>query len=143
MPHPERLEPRTRHVAAIGGAIPERVLRWARAAERERGARIRKLWDEVDVVLMPSQADGPYRAGEFGRWGTAKWIARAGERLPYMPTANLTGQPAAAVPSGFDDDGLPVGVQLVGRPREEATLLSLGAQIETQRPWADRRPSVT
>jgi amidase len=44
------------------------------------------------------------------------------------------------VPAGFDDDGLPLAVQLVGRPHDEATLLSLAAQIEEARPWADRRP---
>ena len=53
---------------------------------------------------------------------------------------NATGQPAAVVPWGLDRDSLPVGVQLVGRPSEEATLLALSAQIEKARPWANRRP---
>jgi amidase len=44
------------------------------------------------------------------------------------------------VPAGLDDDGLPVGVQLVGRRDEDAVLLSLAAQIEAARPWIDRRP---
>jgi len=56
---------------------------------------------------------------------------------------NLTGQPACSVPAGFDDDGLPLGVQLVGRHGEETTLLSLAAQLERQRPWADRLPPLT
>ncbi|MGH3563741.1 MAG: amidase family protein, partial [Mycobacterium sp.] len=56
---------------------------------------------------------------------------------------NLTGQPAAAVPWGFDRDGLPVAIQLVGRPYDEATLLSLAAQIEQARPWAHHRPPVS
>jgi amidase len=47
------------------------------------------------------------------------------------------------VPAGFTDDGLPLAVQLVGRPRDEATLLALAAQIEAARPWADRRPPVS
>ena len=58
----------------------------------------------------------------------------------YTPVWNLTGQPAAAVPAGFAADGLPRAVQLVARPHEEATVLSLAAQIEAARPWADRRP---
>jgi amidase len=53
---------------------------------------------------------------------------------------NLTGQPAASVPAGFTEEGLPRAVQLVGRPHDEATLLSLAAQIEAERPWAGRRP---
>ena len=54
----------------------------------------------------------------------------------------MTGQPAASVPAGFTPEGVPLAVQLVGRPHDEATLLSLSAQLETARPWADRRPSL-
>jgi amidase len=46
------------------------------------------------------------------------------------------------VPAGFDEDDLPVGVQFVGRRGDDGTLLSLAAQLETARPWADRRPAV-
>ena len=46
------------------------------------------------------------------------------------------------MPAGFTDDGLPLSVQLVGRPNDEATLLSLAAQLEAERPWADRRPPI-
>ena len=56
---------------------------------------------------------------------------------------NATGQPAAVVPWGLDGDGLPMSVQLVGRPADEATLLALSTQIESARPWADRRPPVS
>jgi amidase len=59
-----------------------------------------------------------------------------------MPVWNVTGQPAASVPAGLDDDGLPVGVQLVGRRGEDALLLALSAQIEAVRPWGDRRPAM-
>jgi amidase len=64
-------------------------------------------------------------------------------RVPYFEIWNLTGQPAAVVPWGLDGHGLPVSVQLVGRPHDEATLLKLGAQFEAARPWADRRPPVS
>ena len=53
---------------------------------------------------------------------------------------NHTGQPAASVPSEVAADGFPVGVQLVGRPGDEATLLSLAAQLEADSGWAARRP---
>jgi amidase len=45
-----------------------------------------------------------------------------------------------SVPAGFASDGMPLAVQLIGRPGDEATLLSLAAQLEAERPWADRRP---
>ena len=59
---------------------------------------------------------------------------------PFYVLWNSTGQPAVSVPAGFTDDGQPLAVQVVGRPNDETTLLSLAAQIEAVRPWADRRP---
>ena len=67
--------------------------------------------------------------------GIARWV-------PYCAAWNHTGQPAASVPAGFTADGFPLAVQLVGRPGDEATLLSLAAQIEAERPWADRVPTL-
>jgi amidase len=61
--------------------------------------------------------------------------------VPYNAPWNLTGQPAASVPAGFGADGLPRGVQIVGRPGAETTLLSLSAQIEAERPWVEHRPA--
>jgi amidase len=55
----------------------------------------------------------------------------------------VTGQPAAVVPWDLDPEGVPLSVQLVGRPSDEATLLSLATQIEAARPWAQRRPPVS
>jgi amidase len=59
---------------------------------------------------------------------------------PYNGVWNVTGQPAASVPAGLGRDGLPRGVQVVTRPSAEATLLSLAAQLEAERPWAQARP---
>lgn len=140
MPHPERLEARTRHVAAIGRATPAGFVRWSREAEAGITARLARLWDDVDVLLTPAAADGPYRAGVVGRWGTGTYIARSAERLTWMPAWNVTGQPAASVPAALDADGLPVGVQLIGRAGEDERLVALAAQLEQARPWIDRRP---
>ena len=59
----------------------------------------------------------------------------------FTPQWNFTGQPAAAVPAGFDADGLPMSVQLVGPPDGEAVLFELAAQLERARPWKDSRPA--
>ncbi|HWI75090.1 MAG TPA: amidase [Baekduia sp.] len=140
MPHPERLEPRTRHIAALGRALPAGVARWSRESEAAQTAQLARLWEDVDVLLTPAAADGPYRAGAVGRWSTPTYVVRGAERLAWMPAWNVTGQPAAAVPAGLDDDGLPVGVQLVGRHGHDALLVALAAQLEAARPWIDRRP---
>ena len=62
--------------------------------------------------------------------------------MPYYGVLNATGHPACSVPAGFDGDGLPLAVQLAGRPHDEVTLLALSGQIEQARPWADRRPAL-
>jgi amidase len=143
MPHRDRLERRTRRVAALGAAFPAGLVSWARDAEADQTRRLAALWDDVDVLLTPAVSDGPYEAGAMGRLGVAGFLARGAERLAWMPVWNVTGQPCCSVPAGVDDDGLPVGAQLVGRHGGDATLLTLAAEIERARPWADRRPPVS
>ena len=62
--------------------------------------------------------------------------------IPYTLPANLTGLPALTVPCGFTPAGLPVGLQLVGRPNAETTVLGLGGDYEGATPWHERRPEL-
>ena len=66
----------------------------------------------------------------------------AGNFVPFTPPWNTTGQPAVSIPLHWAD-GLPVGIQLVGRPGREDVLIRLSAQLEEAKPWADRRPPVS
>ena len=143
LPHPERLEPRTRGIALIGSLIsPERIAR-VRAAEPALAARVQSIFDDFDVLITPATATGPSRIGQYQRRGGVATLARVSSRVPFNAIFNATGQPAAAVPWTLDGESLPVAVQLVGRPFDEATLLALSSQIEAARPWADRRPPVS
>ncbi len=141
--HPERLEPRTRGIARMGALVPPWLLARARRAEAAQSARINALFDTCDVLIMPTLATPPVEVGRWegrGALGTFNGMARF---VPFTGAFNHTGQPAMAVPAGFGSGGLPLSVQLVGRPGDEATLLSLAAQIESERLWADRHPPVS
>ena len=143
MPHQDRLEKRTRNMARIGSLIPDGRMAKIRAAESALAERIQSIFDDVDVVITPGNATGPSRVGAYQRLGGIASLLAVSQRVPFFEIWNLTGQPAAAVPWGLDGNGIPLSIQLVGRPNDEATLLSLGAQIEAARPWAQRRPPVS
>jgi amidase len=140
MPYPDRLERRTRSTARLGGLIPPALLARSRAAEGELTARLNRVLEDHDVLLTPATAMGAPRIGQLQGRGALWTLNSVIGMVPYNAIWNVTGQPAAAVPAGFTGDGLPLAVQLVGRPNDEATLLSLAAQIEAERPWAQDRP---
>jgi amidase len=140
---PQRLEPRTRNFARIGSLISDARMQRIRAAESDIASRVNSIFDDVDVVITPGTALGPSRIGAYHRRGALATLVSVAARVPFQAMFNATGQPAAVVPWGFDSNGIPTSIQLVGRPFDEATLLSLSAQIERVRPWADRRPPVS
>jgi len=142
LPHPERLDRRTRAFARIGGLISPRRIDAIRAGEPALAARVQSVFDTVDVVITPGTATGPSRIGQYQRRGAISTLASVAARVPFQAMLNVTGQPAAVVPWGLDANGIPTSIQLVGRPFDEATLLSLSAQLEAARPWAGRRPPV-
>jgi amidase len=141
MPHPERLERRTRGMARVGALIPPGLLERALAAEEQFARRLNTVFEEHDVLLTPATASPPPRIGQLEGRGALMTLNAVAGMVPYNGVWNVTGQPAASVPGPWGADGLPRGVQLVGRAGDEATLLSLAAQIEAERPWAQRRPA--
>jgi amidase len=143
LPHPERLEARTRAFARIGGLLSDKRISSIRGAESIAAERIQSIYDDVDVVVTPGTALGPSRIGAYQRRGAISTLTLVTARVPFQAMLNVTGQPAAVVPWDLDGKGVPTSIQLVGRPFDEATLLSLAAQIEQARPWAHRRPPVS
>jgi amidase len=140
VPHPELLEARTRGMARRGALVPAGAVTRARRAERALAARMQAVLSTADAVLLPGPTGPPSRIGAYAGRGADRTLSAAAAKVPYYGPFNATGQPACSVPAGFDRAGLPLSVQLAGRPHDEATLLSLAAQIERARPWADRRP---
>jgi len=142
VPNPERLERRTRHMAQLGRLIPDALFERARRGERADAARVNAIFDSCDVLMTPVMGGTalPVRRWE-GRG--ALWTLLGMSRFyPYCIPWNHLGNPAMSVPAGFAADGMPLAVQIVGRAGDEATLLSLAAQLEAERPWADRRPPI-
>ncbi|GAB3213954.1 amidase [Marinactinospora endophytica] len=96
-----------------------------------------------DAVLTPTLAEPPAPVGRFTDLDDP--AAEFREMTLYTPFGtvyNITGQPAVNLPLHWNTEGLPIGVMLAGRIGDEATLLSLSAQLEAARPWADRRPPI-
>ena len=113
----------------------------ARLALQDIARQAVKQWDEIDVLLTPTLALPPPPLGWMVEpedpW---EQLIRAGMFIPFTPMANITGQPAVSLPLYWTEEGLPIGVQLVGGPADEATLIRLSAQLEEARPWKDKHP---
>jgi amidase len=138
---PERLQRRTRGFARIGRAIPSRVLDWAR--REDNVSRYEGFFREHDVVVMPVNAYPPWKAGQWEGLGAVRTLLGMVQVQPALTGEwNLTGQPAISVPGNMSDDGVPIGVMIVGRHNDEATLIGLAAQLEAELRWTDRRPPV-
>lgn len=134
--HYERLERRTRETCRLGSWATPRVAEWAIRASETVSAKANRVFQDVDVLLTPATAHRPPRVGVLDGRGTVASALRAMPAIAYAALWNVAGNPAASVPCGIAEDGLPVGVQLVGRTDDETTLLSLSAQLEAARPWA-------
>jgi amidase len=98
-------------------------------------------WSGFDAVLTPTLAEAPALLGAFRNDDRPDEDFEAQKRFtPFTAPVNLTGQPAVSLPLYWDATGLPIGVQLIGRPAGEAQLLSLAAQLEAAHPWHDHLP---
>ena len=140
LPHPERLERRTRAFARLGGLIPPAAIERSFAAEEQIRARLNSVLEDNDVLITPAVAALPPAIGRLQGRGALWTLNAVAGWVPYNGVWNLTGQPAASVPVGLSAEGLPLAVQVVVPPGRETLLLSLAAQIEQARPWAQLRP---
>ncbi len=138
---PERLQRRTRGFARLGRSIAPPLLDWAR--REDNSERMRPFFERHDVLVTPLSARRPVRAGQWEGRGALYTLLALVATYPFAAQWNLTGQPAIAVPAGTTEDGLPVGVELVGRPGEEARLIALAAQLEAELGWPARRPPLS
>lgn len=104
------------------------------------GRRVAAMFTQFDVLLTSTLGSLPIPIGALQ--GVAPGAGGVARRA-FMPNTrifNLTGQPAMSMPLAWSEEGLPIGLQFVGRMGDEATLFRLAGQLEQVRPWAGRRP---
>lgn len=94
-----------------------------------------------DALLTPTLARPAILIGELPS-RPENYVAEALAWLPFTFPFNATGQPAISLPNGMSRAGLPIGLQIVGRPNDEAGVIALAAAFEEARPWRDRHPPV-
>ncbi len=114
--------------------------------DMQRMAReVAPFFDTHDVWLTPTTTQPPQPNGwfDFDPAHPKQATQRIGDVPKFTAIANVTGQPAISLPLHSTDEGLPVGVQLIGRYGDEATILRLAGQLETVAPWRDRVPPVS
>jgi amidase len=137
---PERLQRRTKGFARLGRAVRP-ALGWA--LRDDDSERMRPFFERHDLLLTPVMAVPPVPAAAWEGLGAVRTLLGLVMAYPFALEWNLTGQPSMSVPVGMSGDGLPIGMQLVGRHGEEATLLGVAAQLEAELRWTDRRPPVS
>jgi amidase len=140
VPHPERLESRTRGFGRLGALYPGFAVGRSTRLAAADADKINRSWADHDVLVTPTVGEPPIEVGHWQGKGALATVLGMSRTYCFTPIWNHTGQPAAAIPAGFDAAGLPRSVSLVAHPNQEPLLLSLAAQIEAELRWADARP---
>lgn len=101
--------------------------------------------EPYDALLTPALAERPAPLGMLDACAPEpmQTFTRSGLYTPFTPLFNATGQPGISLPLFHGDDGLPLAIQLVGKPAGEGALLALASEIEAVLPWSDRRPEMS
>jgi amidase len=139
---PSELEPWNGFEAEMGASVA--AAQYVRALEdaQSYARNLARWWDDGnDVLLTPMLTQPPFELGLVGpEVDPTDALPVLGALTSFTMPFNVSGQPAISLPLHWSDDGLPIGVQLVGAYGREDVLLRLAAQLETARPWADRHP---
>jgi amidase len=146
LPITSEAEPKTRPLTQWirergRGATGQQVFS-ALAALRQAARTEIAATQQYDAVLTPTLASPPLPVGALRNDADPAADFNAQKQFtPYTAPYNMSGQPAISVPLHWTDAGIPIGIQLIGRPCDELTLIRLAAQLEAAAPWSHRRPA--
>jgi len=141
IPNPELLEPAARGTYEWGAKISAADYIRAVTGMHNTAREIIHTLMPYDALIAPTLTRPAVRLGtlpsnpETGADEIYGWIAFT---FPF----NSTGQPAVSIPNGFSKSGLPLALQIVGRPGDEAGIIALAAEFERARPWKDKHPPI-
>jgi len=139
--HPERLEPRTRGMLRMGGALPAGIVRRSRANEPKHAERLNRIFEDFDVLITPVTGIPAPSIGHWAGRGALRTLLGVSRGYPSAIPWNYTGQPAASIPlPPASPGGMPRAFQVVVPPNREDLLLSLSAQLEAEIGWPERFP---
>jgi amidase len=144
-PEQEMFEPLTWAMSELGRQLPASDYLLAVTGLQQMSRAIAQLFSPYDIVLSPTITEPPCLLGTFDAPADNPMMSlmRASTVAPFTAIANFTGLPAMSVPLYWNEAGLPIGTQFMGKYAGEATLFRLAAQLESARPWAGRRPPVS
>ncbi len=137
----DRLDPGRLPLIEAGGRVRGVELAATTLRRADFYERVRRFMEGYDLLLTPALPITAFKAGHDGPGVIDGKPVRGLAWTPFTYPFNLTGQPAATVPCGFASDGLPVGLQIVGRWRDDVAVLRAAAAFEEARPWAHLRPT--
>jgi amidase len=138
---PERLEPRTRGMLRMGGALPAALVRRSREREAGHAERLNRIFEDFDALITPVTGVMPPEIGHWAGKGALRTLIGISREYPSCIPWNYTGQPAASIPLAPERPGAtPRAFQVVVPPNREDLLLSLSAQLEAEIGWPEHIP---
>lgn len=134
---PQVLQPLNRFLLERTGSAGE----YLRAVTQMQilSRQIVSFFDPIDILVLPVYLHSPMKIGEWSQLNPDDTLERIIKWIAPCPIANATGLPAMSIPMGFDANGLPLSVQLIGKPAAEATLISIASQLEMVNPWVQHQ----
>jgi amidase len=141
LPPFEVLDPINQKFIEVGRTVSVRDALRGDLIAAQLARSIVAFFDDYDILVTPTNATAPPLVGAL-RDNDNPWngLAKSLLACPFTADWNMTGQPAVSIPLFVDSAGLPIGIQIVGRPAAEDVLIRVSAQLEDARPWAARRP---